>query len=326
MLRYVTFVCILIVLFAAGLPARGQDDSNIMIDFMPYDGNPILPHGEPGVWDAAVWYSKVIFHDGLFHMLYHGYSTGEDKLAIGYATSDDGLNWTRYEGNPVFEPNPPLGKYVGITGVIVEDDTWIMYVCSVPALGTVCDTVYQATASEPTATWIVDPEPLLEAGKTGEWDSPQIWPNIVLKTDEAYVLYYSAKESRDIGMATSPDGINWTKYNDPATTETMYEHSDPVMKAGAFREWDWSGLDFPCVRLRENTWEMFYSGPPHIGYATSTDGINWTRFTNNPILSIDGQSPTPDAVVLVDDVYYLYYTLIDSFDIGVATGTVKWED
>jgi hypothetical protein len=207
---------------------------------------------------------------------------------------------------------------------MVEDETWVMYVCSVPYIGTTCDVLYRATAPDPTATWSVDPEPLLEAGVFGDWDYAQIFPNSFIKTDEGYVMYYANQTSTGIGMATSPDGITWTKYNDPATTERKYQNSDPVMTKGTGLSWDRS-IGYPCVRQRDGGWEMFYHGVAAIGYASSEDGITWTRFPDNPVLTLKGRDPNPDALVIVDDIYYLYYTVMGSWDIGVATGTVTWD-
>lgn len=66
--------------------------------------------------------------------------------------------------------------------------------------------------------------PVLEVGSAGEWDYSFVTPNCVFYTGNRYVMYYSgggdilAPEPRMLGMATSPDGSNWTKYDDPSTT------------------------------------------------------------------------------------------------------------
>jgi len=75
-----------------------------------------LAPGKKGAWDSLlVGRPAVIYEDGLFRMWYDGRkdlspgspATGVPKSptstrSVGYATSRDGLRWTRYEGNPVF--------------------------------------------------------------------------------------------------------------------------------------------------------------------------------------------------------------------------------
>ena len=46
----------------------------------------------------------------VYKMWYTGYNgapsniEGKAEYAIGYATSPDGVNWTKHEGNPIFGP------------------------------------------------------------------------------------------------------------------------------------------------------------------------------------------------------------------------------
>ncbi|MFQ5640407.1 MAG: hypothetical protein ACE5IR_20700 [bacterium] len=64
-----------------------------------YSGNPILGPG-PDAWDGVgVSGATVLFDGSIFQMWYTGYHP--DVEEIGYATSTDGKNWTKYAGNPV---------------------------------------------------------------------------------------------------------------------------------------------------------------------------------------------------------------------------------
>ena len=80
-------------------------------------------------------------------------------------------------------------------------------------------------------------------------------------------------------MATSPDGITWTKYNDPSTTQAPYAESDPVPKPGNAGDWDSDAASYCCVLKKTGYFEMYYSGwnPNSVGfgYASSVDGISW---------------------------------------------------
>ncbi len=93
-----------------------------------------------------------------------------------------------------------------------------------------------------------------------------------------------------IGYATSPDGITWTKVQGTAGAGS-------VLGLGAPGELDACGVAHPHVIKEESLYRMWYEGYDgstwRIFYATSTDGINWTRQG----LAIDvGANGAPDAV------------------------------
>jgi hypothetical protein len=197
----------------------------------------------------------------------------------------------------------------------------------------------------------VDPEPVLSAGSIRDWDFYPPDVSSVLRTDEGYVLYYSPMQNINpdattynqkdgFGRAVSPDGIHWTKYDDPATTDSRHSISDPVFSSSVPNAWDGVYLAAPTVRYSEHGWEMFYSGADytwgyHIGYAISQDGITWTRWGDAPVVTIaDGIGSGNSVVVLDDGTYYVYffYTTRAAWVapkypayIGVATGTVTRE-
>jgi len=62
--------------------------------------------GAPGAWDDYhVSGPSVLYEDGTYKMWY----TGNDgsNTRIGYATSPDGIVWTKYAGNPVLDLGAP---------------------------------------------------------------------------------------------------------------------------------------------------------------------------------------------------------------------------
>lgn len=68
-----------------------------------YPYNPILVPNPQSVWESNnVFNPSVILHQGLFHMHYR--AQGLDWISrIGYAVSEDGVNWNRLR-DPVLEP------------------------------------------------------------------------------------------------------------------------------------------------------------------------------------------------------------------------------
>ena len=128
--------------------------------------------------------------------------------------------------------------------------------------------------------------PVMSGGTSGTWNRHVLWPTLLYNADSTrYEMWFCGSAFQNsfrplrIGFATSPDGINWSK------------HPTPVLDLGDAGEWDESTVEEPIV-LRENGhYKMWYiswtppNGSAMIGYATSPDGIIWTKDTlNNPVM------------------------------------------
>jgi predicted GH43/DUF377 family glycosyl hydrolase len=100
------------------------------------------------------------------------------------------------------------------------------------------------------------------------------------------------------GYASSPDGINWTKHD-----------QNPIMKPDN-NSWD-KLITNPNVLYLDGYYHMLYHGmqPSRIGYATSIDGIHWTKYNNNPIFK--GESGKWD--LHINYANFLYDSIVDSF-------------
>ena len=133
--------------------AGAQEGPSITVDLTPYEGNPILTVGEEGMWDMrGVGDPRVIYADGLFHMFYIGWIEGPtgNVNAVGYATSEDGLTWTKYDANPVFALDTSTAR-AGVlnAAVMLDGETWVMlFTPSIDAWAP-AETVLRATAPAP---------------------------------------------------------------------------------------------------------------------------------------------------------------------------------
>jgi hypothetical protein len=98
------------------------------------------------------------------------------------------------------------------------------------------------------------------------------------------MYYISGWYPKRIGRATSPDGITWTKYDDPATSGP-FVHSDPILTGDA--GWKAGSVSSPSVWVTSARWVMAYAAGPNtgVGYAVSADGIHWLKSPANPIFS-----------------------------------------
>jgi len=82
-----------------------QDTTSTPPEFKPYKNNPILAPGKPGSWDELfVGVPQVIRHDSIFYLFYMG-GNEAGQMAVGLATSKDGLRFGKFEGNPILAPD-----------------------------------------------------------------------------------------------------------------------------------------------------------------------------------------------------------------------------
>lgn len=128
--------------------------------------------------------------------------------------------------------------------------------------------------------------PVLGGGPPGSFDKGVTDPSILVDNGTFY-LYYTAQSAtmpEQIGLATSKDGVTFTRH--PAS---------PVIKAGP-EAWDAAKASDPTVVVHEGRFVCFYSSEPKGGaeatsMATSSDGIVWTKSVLSPVLT-DGHDPS----------------------------------
>lgn len=75
-----------------------------MVEFVPYEANPVFEGTGLDTWDKQIRErGYILFEDGIYKMWYSGYKGETDYTNfLGYATSNDGINWNRYSENPIF--------------------------------------------------------------------------------------------------------------------------------------------------------------------------------------------------------------------------------
>lgn len=283
-------------------------------------------------WDGnRVFRPSVIYNGSLFLMWYSGGSGGSHN--IGLATSQDGIAWTRYASDPNFAPNPVFT--IGSSGdwdSASVDEEWVIHDNELYRMwyrgerwnpdGTLnSSAIGYATAPDGIHWTRYSGNPVLRAGAPGSFDDKIVWRPIVVPTGSGYVMYYrgaslQAGTQAKAGIATSADGIHWTK------TGVL---SMPPSASG----WDafsrqTGALNVGGVLKTGNIYVMGYdsikteNSPQEIGFASSTDGTNWTPYPGNPVITygssgFDKAGVTRPMVVIVGDKYYVYY---DAFENG----------
>ena len=273
-----------------------------------------LALGPAGSFDTAWLGAPSVHHDGqIYRMWYCGapippYYTGQ-KMHIGLATSRDGSNWTRAnDGKPVMSPGA-AGAFdecwVGSPWVMYDGKTWRMWYSGlmkpsgkpapaywkgkIPAGWEPRIRIGLATSTDGNH-WERenDGKPVVDLGPPGATDDLQAMAPTVLKEGDGYRMWYASNSisiPHTISMATSEDGIHWTKANG----------GKPVEGLG----WYITG---PAVYRLADEYLMLYSRdipePNEYGAkgwgvaaAVSRDGVHWRVLNKGKAVAHPGPLP-----------------------------------
>jgi len=226
--------------------------------------NPILEPGIIGSWDEVeINNASVLILNNTYHLWYSGIDFFDDNR-IGHATSPDGITWTKDSLNPVLD-HGNFGTWddeeVIHPFVIYENDTLKMWYNGHDGN---TQRILYATSPDGSEWTRFTQYPILEPGGPGEWDSNELGPLTVLHFGNTYHMWYTGWDNADliqIGHATSPNGIDWTK-------DTI------ALSPGDPGNWDDGAVALPFVLadFADSLLKMWYGGTNDIlfqtGYAT----------------------------------------------------------
>ncbi len=110
--------------------------------------------------------------------------------------------------------------------------------------------------------------------------------NVVQDGPAPYTMYFSWRPKQSIAMVRSNDGFNWTK------------EPEICLECDKTSGWE-DGLNRSCTVKKDGIWHMWYTGQVYpkdgkpgwsrIGYATSTDGVHFTRVRKTPVMVPDAE-------------------------------------
>lgn len=152
----------------------------------------------------------------------------------------------------------------------------------------------------------------------------------VVRVKDRYFMYYTvagAGVTDRIDLATSKDGITWKR-------------KGTALRAGKPGEWDGLLVGRPSVLFEDGQFRMWYDGrkdlPPgapdanapksptstrSVGYATSKDGLDWTKYAKNPV---HGNDAGGVHVVRFRDCYVMTYESHSGTMASVSRNGVSW--
>ena len=194
-------------IFAAALdpvntPQPGSTFPPELVQFVPYQKAPVFA-AVKGQWDAKIRERGWILKEGdQWKLWYTGYDGTKDGLRmLGYATSKDGIAWTRHPGNPIYKDH-----WVEDMMVVKHDGKYWMF-----AEGK--DDLAQLLVSENGLDW--KRIGLLDIRKkdgtpitAGPYGTPTAWHE-----NGVWYLFYERMDA-GIWLATSKDMKVWTNVQD----------------------------------------------------------------------------------------------------------------
>ncbi|MHB8972027.1 MAG: glycoside hydrolase family protein [Pirellulaceae bacterium] len=260
-----------------------------LVNFKPYEGNPVFSGTGTDTWDRAIRERGYIMREeGTYYLWYTGYrGASADTKFIGLATSSDGIHWTRDAANPVFAQS-----WVEDMCVVKWDGVYTMF-----AEGR-DDIAHQLTSTDRRA-W--HDHGSLDIRQTngqpispGPYGTPTVW----VEKGNWYLFYERADAG--VWLAASADRKVWANVQD-----------QPVLQPGP------DGYDQQAVALNQvikykGRYYAFYHGTGQqpwkdwcTNVAVSPDLIHWRKYPRNPLIAGDKSS----GMVVADGTRFRLYTM-----------------
>lgn len=279
-----------------------------------YKGNPVFELGARGAWDDDwIHIDRVIKEGSGFRMWYTG---GWDTARIGYASSPDGITWTRYGRNPVFNPRPESWES-NVSRAYVTRDAGIYHMWYTGDNRTGFRLGYARSRNG--IFWErFAGNPVLPAGPDGAWDDGFAALASVVGPDASgrFALWYQGRNHR-IGFAEGKDPVSWMRHGEPVFWGNDAAFYPRVIRNGPGYEL-WCGTRDPARPAARNA----YPQPGVFVFATSVDGVSWAERGAGPVFRPGPDGSWDDAGIVIGDValdgrlYHMWYNGDD--------GTGRW--
>ena len=300
-LRGSRFVLCLVLMSAATAlrPVRADERfPQELVQFVPAAQNPVFTAAGPGHWDVRIRERGWILHEGdVYRMWYTGYDgTREGQKMLGYATSPDGITWTRSPQNPIYGE-----QWVEDMMIVPHEEMYYMFAEGAGDRA-------QLLVSRDGLTW--DRRGTLDIRKTdgtpvddGAFGTPTAWCE-----NGVWYLFYE-RGDKAVWLATSRDLQVWKNVQD-----------DPVLVPGP-AAYDHDQIAVNQIVKLNGRYYAYYHGaafdPKLVKWttnvATSTDLIHWEKFGGNPLFPVAENKSS--GILVNDGRQFRLYTMHDAVNV-----------
>ena len=263
-----------------------------LVRFVPHGKQPVFA-AEKGKWDAMIrergW---IMREDGIWKMWYTGYDgTREGTRLLGYATSPDGIRWTRHPRNPLLRD-----QWVEDMMIVKDAGKYWMFAegrhdraqLLVSSDGVDWKRVGQLDIRKKNGKPIPD----------GPYGTPTAW----LENGTWYLFY--ERNDDGIWLARSKDMKVWTNMQD-----------EPVLSPGP-GEYDRDLVALNQIVKHKGRYYAYYHGSAKTGpkaklwstaIATSKDLIHWEKYAGNPLRPTEENKSS--GIIIPDGEKFRLYTM-----------------
>jgi predicted GH43/DUF377 family glycosyl hydrolase len=204
----------------------------------------------PNGWDGAlVAPGTVLKENGIYTMYYTGQNPAGTGHAIGVAQSQDGQHWTKIK-----KILPDVQNIVQ-TGVVKVNNLYYLYYHTAPSYA-----LHLATSADGMNWQTYAGNPVLTPNQPWEGNA-LAYGSVIYENNIFTMLYVNTASSQSFGMATSTDGIHWSK-----------DARNPVFsKANTVNGWATTSIGYPFLVRVGNELRIYYTG-------ITNDGIDRIGF------------------------------------------------
>ena len=304
--------------------------------------DPILCFGKKGEWDDWAVMTPAVFRDesrGKYSMFYAGVSVSNGNWGIGYAESEDLINWQKYPENPllIYKDQKHLYQLDGPC-IVKKDETFYLF-CEEKEIKRNFNSrikpliplrlmrilrklnKFRNNASQATSHaedrylvqfeskdilnyWDINNKKIVfkKNDNLNTFDSRGVFSPQIYYIDGIYYLFYGGSDGRKTrsGLATSCDMVNWKR-----------AEYNPILDTGKKGDWDEENALIVSILKVEDGYVGFYEGEDRynkyrIGIAYSYDLEKWEKFSGNPIVNVGNRGDFNENIVCSPHVFMTY--------------------
>lgn len=204
-------------------------------------------------WEGRVNRPAVIKHKNIYHMWYAGQS--KKRSWIGYATSEDGVEWQRVSDKPVLSPEESWEGVAVMCPHVLWDQEKRLYRMWYSAGEQYEPNAIGYATSRDGLNWKKLPEnPVFVADLNSEWERHKVTGCQVIREGDWHLMFYIGfrdEHHAQIGVARSRDGVsNWQRHP-----------RNPIISPGK-GTWDEDACYKPFAVYEEEKgrWLLWYNG------------------------------------------------------------------